>query len=63
MSDIRLVTPVPAQDPEIGRWLWAMEEVRRRRTLKLVTGLDQRTLDWEGPDGRVAQSFWMRFAR
>ena len=37
--------------PEIGRWLWAMNEVRRR-TLRLVDALDQRVLDWEGPDGR-----------
>jgi hypothetical protein len=42
---------LPGYEPEIGIWLWAMEEVRRR-TLKLVDGLDQRTLDWEGPDGR-----------
>ncbi len=37
--------------PEIGRWMWAMNAVRRR-TLRLVEGGDQRTLDWEGPDGR-----------
>ncbi|MGQ0548348.1 MAG: DinB family protein [Armatimonadota bacterium] len=42
---------LPGYDSEIGRWLWALEDVRRRRTLKLVKGLDQRTLDWEGPDG------------
>ena len=45
------VQPLPGYDPTIGAWLWAMEEVRRR-TLRLVQGLDQRTLDWEGPDGR-----------
>lgn len=31
--------------------MWAFEEVRRR-TLRVVDGLSQRTLDWEGPDGR-----------
>jgi hypothetical protein len=31
--------------------MWALEEVRRR-TLRLIEGLDQRVLDWEGPDGR-----------
>lgn len=45
------VTALPGCDPEIGRWLWALEEARRR-TLRLVEGMDQRTLDWEGPDGR-----------
>jgi hypothetical protein len=45
------IDPLPAHDPEIGRWLWALEEVRDR-TLRLVAGLDQRMLDWEGPDGR-----------
>ena len=44
------VTPVPGYDPGIGRWLWAMEEARKR-TLRIVQGLDQRTLDWESGDG------------
>jgi uncharacterized damage-inducible protein DinB len=45
------VNALPGYAPEIGRWLWAMNEVRRR-TLRLVEGLDQRTLDWAGADGR-----------
>ena len=40
-----------APSPEIGRWLWALEEVRAR-THRLIDGADQRTLDWEGADGR-----------
>lgn len=44
------IEPLPGYEPELGRWLWALEGVRRR-TLGLVRGLDQRTLDWEGPDG------------
>ena len=44
------IEPLPAADPEIGRWLWALEEARKR-TLKLAQGLEQRVLDWEGPDG------------
>jgi uncharacterized damage-inducible protein DinB len=40
---------LPGYEPEVGRWLWSMEEVRRR-TLDSVKGLDQQTLDWEGPD-------------
>lgn len=45
------VEPLNARSPEIGRWLWALEEVRAR-THRLIDGLDQRTLDWEGADGR-----------
>jgi uncharacterized damage-inducible protein DinB len=51
MSRTLLVNALPGYEAEIGRWLWAMEEVRRR-TFNLVKGLDQRALDWEGPDGR-----------
>jgi uncharacterized damage-inducible protein DinB len=32
-------------DPEIGRWLWAMEDARRR-TKETLQGLDDRALDW-----------------
>lgn len=45
------VTPLPGYDPVIGRWLWAMQRTRRR-TLRLVEGIDQDLLDWPGPDGR-----------
>jgi len=45
------VVPLRGYEPEIGRWLWMLQEVRRR-TLRLADGLDQRTLDWEGADGR-----------
>ena len=51
MSEVFQTVALSGYEPEIGRWLWAMEEVRRR-TLDLVKGLDQQTLDWEGPDGR-----------
>ncbi len=47
----KCVSPLPGCEPAVGRWLWALEEVRRR-TLELAADLDQRTLDWEGPDGR-----------
>lgn len=47
-----MARPLPGYDPEIGTWLWALEDVRRRYTLRFVDGLDRRTLDWEGPDGR-----------
>lgn len=41
---------LPGYEPEIGIWLWAMEEVRRS-LLRTVAGLDQAVLDWRGPDG------------
>lgn len=45
------VQPLPRYQPEIGRCFWALEEARRR-TLDLVDGVDDVTLDWEGPDRR-----------
>ena len=46
------ITPPDGYDPEIGRWLWALQDVRRRYTLRRVKDLDPRLVDWEGPDGR-----------
>ena len=46
------ITPLDGYDPEIGRWLWALQDVRRRYTLRLIQDLDARLVDWEGPDGR-----------
>ena len=43
------VSPLSGFDPTIGRWLWAMEE-GRKRTLTLVEGLGQGMLDGESPD-------------
>lgn len=44
------IIPREGHPPEIGRWLWALEEVRRR-TRRTIDGLDQALLDWEGPAG------------
>ena len=46
------VTPLPGYDAVGSRWLWAMQEARKR-TLRLLEdeNLDQRRLDWGGPDG------------
>jgi DinB superfamily len=46
------ITPLDGYDPEIGRWVWALQDVRRRYTLRLVKDLDPRLVDWEGPDGQ-----------
>jgi len=50
MNDMeqRVITPLPASHPELGRWLWALEDTRAR-TKAAVTGLDQAALDWTGP--------------
>jgi hypothetical protein len=51
MSRVLQVEPLNGCPSGIGRWLWALEEVRAR-THRLVDGLDQQTLDWEGLDAR-----------
>ena len=44
----RVIVPVDASHPELGRWLWALEDTRAR-TKETLAGLDQATLDWTGP--------------
>jgi hypothetical protein len=44
------VTPLDGYHPEIGRWLWALEDVRRI-TRRAAEGCDVATLDWRGLDG------------
>jgi uncharacterized damage-inducible protein DinB len=44
----RVIVPLDASHPELGRWLWAMEDTRAR-TKEAVDGLDQAALDWAGP--------------
>ncbi|HLN60922.1 MAG TPA: DinB family protein [Symbiobacteriaceae bacterium] len=51
MGDVLQVKGLAGYPNEIGRWLWTMQAVRQK-TLELVEGLDQATLDWQGPDGR-----------
>jgi len=46
------ITPLNGVDPEIGRWLWALQDVRRRYTMRFLKDLDERLVDWEGPDGQ-----------
>lgn len=46
----RIVTPVAAAEPEIARWLWALEDTRHR-TLDFVAGLSQDAIDWTPPEG------------
>lgn len=46
--DQRVVAPLPASHPELGRWLWAMQDTRRR-TLEALEGTTQEELDWTPP--------------
>lgn len=50
MRTLLRMEPVPGFEPEIGCWLWALEDTRQR-TLTSVTGLAQQAVDWEGPHG------------
>ena len=40
----RVITPLPAVSPEIGKWLWALEEARAR-TKRMIDGVTQDELD------------------
>lgn len=45
-----MVEPLTAADEELGAWLWAMQDARRR-TLEELEHLDGRMLDWQpAPD-------------
>jgi len=46
----RIVTPVAAVEPEIARWLFILEDTRRR-TLDLLNGITQTAIDWAPPEG------------
>jgi uncharacterized damage-inducible protein DinB len=47
----RQVLPLDRYPRAIGQWLWALEQVRHRYTLRTLEHLDERLVDWEGPDG------------
>lgn len=46
MTD-RIMAPLEASHPELGRWLWALDDTRAR-TKEAVAGLSQDALDWMG---------------
>lgn len=50
MRQVLEITALAHYPDEIGRWLWALETARRQ-TVRMVAGVDQATLDWQGPDG------------
>jgi uncharacterized damage-inducible protein DinB len=43
-----IIEPLPGCEPEIGRMLWMMEDARRR-TLKVLDGIEQPAIDWQPP--------------
>lgn len=45
---VHTVEPHPGAAPEVGTWLWAMDEVRRGLVTS-VAGLEQDAIDWRGP--------------
>jgi uncharacterized damage-inducible protein DinB len=44
LADARL-----SQEPQIARWLWAMQDARQR-TMEQLAGLTQALIDWVPPD-------------
>lgn len=45
--------PAPGEDPEIGRWLWALEDTRRR-TQEELEHVTPPMIDWHPPDEEVS---------
>ena len=43
-----IIEPLPGCEPEIGRMLWMIEDTRRR-TLKVLEGIEQTAMDWQPP--------------
>ena len=45
-----VVEALAGYGPEIGRWLWALKD-GRRRTKEALAGIDPRAVDWAPPEG------------
>jgi uncharacterized damage-inducible protein DinB len=45
-----VIEALPGYGLEIGRWLWALED-GRRRTKEALVGIDPRAVDWAPPEG------------
>ena len=44
------IFPLDGYDPNIGSWLWALQDTRRR-TWNALKGLDDKTTNWVGGEG------------
>ena len=49
MREHRVAKSLPAREPEIGRWLWLLEEARGR-TFQRIEQLDPALVDWAAPE-------------
>lgn len=49
------ITPLDGYDPEIGRWMWALQDVRRGYTLRLIKDLDEPLVIGRDRTGRKTQ--------
>lgn len=49
MRQQRIAGILPAHEPEIGRWLWLLEEARGR-TFQRIEQLDPALVDWAAPE-------------
>jgi uncharacterized damage-inducible protein DinB len=47
-KEVLCVETYPGQEPEIGRWLWALQD-SRRRTMSELEGISPATIDWLPP--------------
>jgi uncharacterized damage-inducible protein DinB len=45
-----VIEALPGYESEIGRWLWALEDGRRRMK-EILAGIDPRAVDWVPPEG------------
>lgn len=46
----KVIEALPGYEPEIGRWLWALED-ERQRPKEVLAGIDPPALDWAPPEG------------
>ena len=44
-----IITPLDQYEPQIGAWMWALQDARQR-TLNSLKGLDDQTINWVAPD-------------
>lgn len=55
MDRMRTVDTLPGFEPEIGRWLWVIQDVRRR-TLAALADIDSEAVDRASPGGNTIGS-------
>ena len=44
----KIIQPLPCREPEVGRWLWALQDTRSL-TYACLEGISQAELDWSPP--------------